>query len=224
MADMYWDTKGVVDIAALENGRIGLKFAGEDGVQRVLTIPASHAAILIVSLTNFAGKIARTHDIGDTISDIQQLIIDSVGVGAAPDGSDYSLVRHKPTHEGSRKSLSARCGQTLRYNASDVKARSQHHEKRVQLGIDDAVCDGFGRDITGGRIHRDIPAELSKVRCRDEIGQPVNNKGAKPPIIGYGAECACFDVVDNGRGELCLSRRVTFGHATQDLACWHSWC
>ncbi len=92
MADMYWDTKGVVDFAALENGRIGLKFAGEDGVQRVLTIPASHAAILIVSLTNFASKIARTHDIGDTISDIQQHIINSVGVGSAPDGSEYSLV------------------------------------------------------------------------------------------------------------------------------------
>ena len=92
MADMYWDTKGVVDIAALENGRIGLKFAGEDGVQRVLTIPASHAVILIVSLTNLAGKITKTHDVGDTISDIQQLNIDSVGVGSAPDGSEYSLV------------------------------------------------------------------------------------------------------------------------------------
>ncbi len=92
MADMYWDTKGVVDFAALENGRIGLKFAGEDGVQRVLTIPASHAVILIVSLADFAGKIAKTHDIGDTISDVQQFTVESVGVGSAPDGYEYSLV------------------------------------------------------------------------------------------------------------------------------------
>ncbi len=92
MADMYWDTKGVVNLAALENGRIGLKFAGEDGVQRVLTIPASHAVILIVSLADFAGKIAKTHDIGDTISDIQQFNVESVGVGSASDGSEYTLV------------------------------------------------------------------------------------------------------------------------------------
>ncbi len=92
MADMYWDTKGVVDFAALENGRIGLKFAGEDGVQRVLTIPASHAVILIVSLADFAGKIASTHDVGDAISDVQRFTVDSVAVAAARDGSEYSLV------------------------------------------------------------------------------------------------------------------------------------
>ena len=92
MDTMYWDTKGVVEFAALENGRIGLKFAGEDGVQRVLTIPASHAVILIVSLADFASKIASTHDVGDAISDVQRLNVDSIGVGAARDGSEYSLL------------------------------------------------------------------------------------------------------------------------------------
>ncbi len=92
MAISYWDTKGVVELAALENGRIGLKFAGEDGVQRVLTIPASHAVILIVSLADFASKIASTHDVGDTISDVQRLQVDSIGIGSARDGSEYSLV------------------------------------------------------------------------------------------------------------------------------------
>ncbi len=92
LANEYWDTKGVVDMAALENGRIGLKFAGEDGVQRVLTIPASHAVILIVSLTDFAGKIAKTHDVGDAISDIQKLTVESISVGSARDGSEYSLM------------------------------------------------------------------------------------------------------------------------------------
>ncbi len=92
MAISYWDTKGVVELAALENGRIGLKFAGEDGVQRVLTIPASHAVNLIVSLTDFASKIASTHDIGDAISDVQRFTVNTVGVGSARDGSEYSLV------------------------------------------------------------------------------------------------------------------------------------
>ena len=92
LANTYWDTKGVVEFAALENGRIGLKFAGEDGVQRVLTIPASHAVNLIVSLTDFAGKIASTHDIGDAISDVQRLTAESVAIGSARDGSEYSLV------------------------------------------------------------------------------------------------------------------------------------
>ncbi len=92
MATPIWDTKGVVEFAALENGRIGLKFAGEDGKQRVLTIPASHAVILIVSLADFAGKIADTHDIGDTISDVQRLTVESISIGAARDGSEYSLV------------------------------------------------------------------------------------------------------------------------------------
>ena len=92
MATPFWDTKGVVDLAALENGRIGLKFAGEDGVQRVLTIPASHAVIMILSLIDFASKITKTHDVGDSISDLQRLNVDSISVGAAHDGSEFSLI------------------------------------------------------------------------------------------------------------------------------------
>lgn len=92
MTDLYWDTKGVIDMAALENGRIGLKFAGEDGTNRVITIPASHAVILILSLTDFASKIAKTHNIGDKISDVQRFKVDSIGIGSADDGSEFSLV------------------------------------------------------------------------------------------------------------------------------------
>lgn len=92
MTDLYWDTKGVIDMAALENGRIGLKFAGEDGTNRVLTIPASHAVILILSLTDFASKITKTHSVGDTISDVQRLKVDSIGIASARNGSEFSLV------------------------------------------------------------------------------------------------------------------------------------
>ncbi len=138
MVDMYWDTKGVVDFAALENGRIGLKFAGEDGVQRVLTIPASHAVILIVSLTNLAGKITKTHDVGDTISDIQQLNIDSVGVGSAPDGSEYSLVLrtvdnlelHLRLPVPATEALAAALIETLAEHGrspADLKGKGPHH-------------------------------------------------------------------------------------------------
>ena len=90
--DQYWDTKGVTDLAALKNGRIGLKFAGEDGVNRVLTIPAGHAVPLILSLTDFASKITKTHNVGDKISDVQRMTVDSIGVGSASDGSEFSLV------------------------------------------------------------------------------------------------------------------------------------
>ena len=92
MADTYWDTKGVTNIAALKNGRLALKFAGEDGNNRVLTIPASHAINLITSLRSLASQVAKTHDVGETISDTQRLTADSIGVGSAPDGSEFSLM------------------------------------------------------------------------------------------------------------------------------------
>lgn len=58
----FWDTKGVTEIAALDNGRIGLKFTDKDGVNRVLTILASHAVPLILSLADFASQITKTHE------------------------------------------------------------------------------------------------------------------------------------------------------------------
>ncbi len=138
MADMYWDTKGVVHLAALKNGRIGLKFAGEDGVQRVLTIPASHAVNLIVSLTNFAGKIASTHDVGDAVSDVQRLNVDSIAVGSARDGSEYSLVLrtvdnlelHLRLPVPTTEALAAGLIETLAEHGrspADLKGKGPHH-------------------------------------------------------------------------------------------------
>ena len=138
MPDLYWDTKGVVEFAALKNGRIGLKFAGEDGVQRVLTIPASHAVILIISLTDFASKIAKTHDVGDAISDIQKLTAKSISVGSARDGSEYSLVLTTadnlelhlrlpvPTTEALAAGLIATLAEHGR-SPADLKGEGSHH-------------------------------------------------------------------------------------------------
>ncbi len=40
----------------------------------------------------WAKPITRTHDVGDSISDVQRLTAESVAVGSARDGSEYSLV------------------------------------------------------------------------------------------------------------------------------------
>ena len=135
---LYWDTKGVVNFAALENGRIGLKFAGEDDTQRVLTIPASHAVILIVSLADFAGKIASTHDVGDAISNVQRLNVDSIGVGSARDGSEYSLLLrtvdnlelHLRLPVPTTEALAAGLIETLAEHGrspADLKSKGPHH-------------------------------------------------------------------------------------------------
>lgn len=88
--DQFWDTKGVTEFRALDDGRIAMKFAGENGKNRVLTIPASHATILILSLADFASKITKTHDVGD-IASVQRFKVESVSVAAATDGSEYAI-------------------------------------------------------------------------------------------------------------------------------------
>ncbi|WP_422366388.1 hypothetical protein [Pelagibius sp.] len=92
MSSQFWNTKGVIDMQPLENNTVGLKFAGEDDVNRVLTIPANHTAVLACALFELAGRISKTHDVGDTLTNLPNLSATSVAVGEARDGSCFSLV------------------------------------------------------------------------------------------------------------------------------------
>lgn len=92
MSMQFWHTKGVVDMKPLESDRIGLKFVGEDDAKRVLTIPANHTATLACALFALAEKISKTHDIGDTLTNLPNLRPTSVAVGEARDGSAFSLL------------------------------------------------------------------------------------------------------------------------------------
>lgn len=92
MSNKLWHTSGVVDMKVLENNKVGLKFTGEDGTNRALTIPVTHTLILACALFDLAEKASKTHEIGDTLTNLPNLRPTAVSVGEARDGSAFSLL------------------------------------------------------------------------------------------------------------------------------------
>ena len=87
-----WDTNGVTKTGALRDGRLNLQFTGKDGQILNIFVPAESIANLIVSLIAFCAKIEKPHDVGDTLSGFHHLAVREIGVAAARDGSEFSLV------------------------------------------------------------------------------------------------------------------------------------
>ena len=87
-----WETNGVTKLSALGDGRISLEFTGKDDDIRNVFIPAESVSNLVATLIAFCAEIQHTHDVGEVIEKSQNLSVREIGVGAAKDGSEFSLI------------------------------------------------------------------------------------------------------------------------------------
>lgn len=86
-----WDTNGVTDLGALDDGRIKLEFSGTDGQKRNILIPGASIPHLVASLVAFNAKVSTATGTKDTIAGTHMLGVKSFTVGADESGSDFAV-------------------------------------------------------------------------------------------------------------------------------------
>ena len=87
-----FDTVGVTKVGALRDGRISLQFTGTDGDVRNVFIPAASVSNMVTTLLALCAKIELPKNVGDKMEGQHNISIRQIGIGAAEDGSEFSIV------------------------------------------------------------------------------------------------------------------------------------